>query len=146
MLCLQYRGKLSEQFGKSLKRIGAPCKVVFTLRKLKSVLPALKPTVDKSLKSGVIYQISCPRCNACYVGQTNRHFIARFKEHLRVSSPVGSHMKLCDVDVTLDSVKYLASSSKQKQLLILEALFIKDIKPTLNTKDEYRSHTLVIKI
>ena len=32
-----------------------------------------------------------------------------------------------------------------KQLLILEALFQNELKPSLNTKDEYKSRTLTIK-
>jgi len=61
MFCIQYRGRLSEQFEKSLKRIKAPCKVVFTLRKIKTPLPSLKTPIEKVLKSGVIYKINCPR-------------------------------------------------------------------------------------
>ena len=146
LVCIQYRGRLSEKFENSLKRIEAPCKVVFTLRKVKTLLPSLKPPITKALKSGVIYQICCPRCNSCYVGETTRHFIARFKEHLRASSPVGAHITRCDVELSLDDVTFLASSSREDVLLILEALFIKDLKPNLNRKDEYKSHALVIKI
>ena len=38
MVFLQYRGKMAEQFEHALKRIAAPCKVIMTLRKLKTVL------------------------------------------------------------------------------------------------------------
>jgi len=30
-------------------------------------LDHLKARVDKFLESGVVYNITCPRCNACYV-------------------------------------------------------------------------------
>ena len=41
----------------------------------------------------------------------------------------------------------IASTFKSiNYLMTLEALFIKDIKPTINTKDEYLSRALVIKI
>ena len=47
----------------------------------------------------------------------------------------------------MENVKVIASTFKSiNYLMTLEALFIKDIKPTINTKDEYRSHALVIKI
>ena len=36
---LQYGGKLTENFKKSLERIKAPCKTILTLQKLKTVLP-----------------------------------------------------------------------------------------------------------
>ena len=91
LIFIPYRGKLSENFEMSLKKLNAPCKVVFTLKKVKSLLPSLKPSVKKSLKSGVVYRINCPRCNACYVGQTDRHWITRFKEHLKKSEPFARH-------------------------------------------------------
>ena len=145
LLFLQYRGKISEHFQKTLKRIKAPCKVIFTLNKLKSNLPTLKPSVDKSLKSGVVYKFCCPRCVSCYVGQTSRHLVSRFKEHRR-SGPVAQHWKDCARELTMDDVSILCTNAKSSyQLLTLEALFINELKPTLNTKDEYKSKSLVIK-
>ena len=64
MLMIQYRGKCTEDYARALHKINAPCNVVMTLRKLKTVLPSLKPPVDKMLKSGVVYKITCPRCSA----------------------------------------------------------------------------------
>jgi len=44
-------------------------------------------------------------------------------------------------------IKILATSSKGRlQLAILEALFIREIKPALNTRDEWRDHKLSIKV
>ena len=84
--------------------------------KTETVLPSLKAPVD-----GVI------------------------KQHSRVSTPVGSHFLKCGVNLTLDNVNILATSRTQKHLTIVEALFIIDTKPVLNTKDEHKSHTLIIK-
>ena len=109
-----------------MKRIEAPCKVIMTLRKLKTVLPSLKAPVEKSLKSGVVYEICCSRCNSRYVGQSSRHLTTRIKEHSRVSAPVASHFLQCGVKLTLDDVKILATL---KHLMILEAIFINDTKP-----------------
>ena len=146
-MLLQYRGKVSEQFQVSLKKLNAPCKIVFTIKKLKTCLPSLKPKVEKCFMSGLVYKISCPRCNACYVGQTSRHLINRIKEHRR-TGPVGKHLKECATcELSMENVVILASSSKSIfHLMTLEALMINEIKPVLNTKDEYRSRALVIKI
>ena len=145
MLFLQYRGKISEKFQQSLRKIKAPCKVVFTLNKLKSNLPSLKPLVEKFLKSGIVYKFLCPRCESCYVGQTSRHLVCRFKEHRR-SGPVQQHWKECAVDISMDDVSILCTNAKSiYHLMTLEALFINEIKPNLNTKDEYKSRPLVIK-
>ena len=45
----------------------------------------------------------------------------------------------CDIEI-------LGSTTRgEKQLLTLEALFQKDISPSINTKEEYKSRTLTIK-
>ena len=145
LVFIQYRGTVSEKFKDSLKRIKAPSKIVFTIRKLKTVLPSLKTKSDESLKSRVVYQIRCPSCDACYVGQTCRHLITRIKEHAS-SSPVGSHFDQCNVKLSIENVSILTTARTITQLLILEALSIKAIKPNLNRKDEFRRRTLTIKL
>ena len=144
---VQYRGKSTEEFARSLHRCQAPCKVIMTLRKLKTVTPALKPSVEKFMKSKVVYKITCPRCNACYVGQTSRHLKTRFSEHRNNAGPVKTHFGQCDNALTEDCIEVLASTQKTEvHLITLEALFIKEIEPTINTKDEYRQRTLKIKL
>ena len=146
LIFVQYRGKLSDQFEISLKKLEIPCKVVFTLRKLKTLLPSLKPKVDESLRSKVVSKIECPCCHACYVGQTSRHLLCRIREHRRRSSPVGEHFSTCNVQLSMNDVKIIASTFRSVYyLMTLEALLINDIKPSINTKDEYRSRALVIK-
>ena len=147
LIFLQYRGKVTENFERSLKRLNAPCKIVTTIRKLRTVLPSLKAPVEKSLQSGLVYQITCSRCQSCYVGQTVRHLLTRVKEHMRAGTPVGNHFRSCDLLPTMDDVKIIAKSVRSiYHLMTLEALCIKAIKPAINTKDEFKSRTLVIKI
>ena len=57
---LQFKGKVSENFEVALRKLKAPCKVKFGLKKLKTVFPSLKPKVDVPLRSRVIYKITCP--------------------------------------------------------------------------------------
>ena len=57
---------------------------------------------------------------------------------------IKSHFKICGVVLTEDHVKILGKSKGEK-LLSLEALFINRLKPTLNSKDEYKSRTLKLK-
>ena len=147
-LSVQYRGKCSEHYARALHNIQAPCKVIMTLRKLKTVLPSLKPPVEWSFRSDVIYQITCPRCQVRYVGQTDRHIITRFKEHGNRVSPVANHFAECNVSVETDHIEILASTIKSvTHLKVLKALYIKEIRPFLNTqlKDDYGSRKLRIK-
>ena len=101
----------------------------------------------KSLKSGIVYTISCPHCNACYVGQTGRHLQTRLREHSNRKGPVKEHMAKCETDWSEDNVSILSATSQgEVHLLTLEALWIREIKPVINTKDEYRSRELTIKL
>ena len=146
LLFLQYRGKNSETYARDLRKIGAPCRVIFSLRKLKTVTPSLKPPVEKTLKSGVVYKIECPRCSACYVGATARHLTTRFKEHIQKNEAVSKHLSLCGSVVSEKDLNILSSTLRGPfHLFTLEALWIREIKPQLNVKDEYRKRELVIK-
>ena len=123
--------------------------MVMTLRKLKTVLPSLKPPVEKMIRSGVVYQIKCPRCNSSYVGQTSRHLQTRIAEHRTREGPVKKHLQICGVgkDWGKDQVEVLGSTSRGEQfLLTLEALWIKELSPSINTKEEWKSRELTIKL
>ena len=139
LVFLQYRGKPCEDYVRSLKRLGAPCKIVLTLRKLKTLMPSLKVDVEKSLRSRVVYNLACSRCQARYVGQTDRHLLTRFKEHCRPSQPYGRHIRLCGVSPNYDNdddVRVLQSTHRSiAYLKTLEALWQREVKPTINTKD-----------
>ena len=144
---LQYGGKCSESYARDILKTGVSVRVIFTLRKVRTVMPSLKEPIEKPMKSCVVYKISCPRCNACYVGQTRRHLQTQFHEHLNRKGPVKEHVANCDIDLSFDDVDILGSTPHGEfYLLTLEALWIREIKPSINTKDEFRSRELTIKI
>ena len=146
-LIMQYRGKSTEDYARSLHKSNAPCTIIMTLRKLKTMMPSLKPPVEKMMKSGLVYRITCPCCSACYVGVTSRHLQSRFKEHIQRSGPMKSHQLQCGKEITDENVDILQTSSRgENYLLTLEALHIRELRPQINTKDEYRSRELTIKM
>ena len=146
MFFVQYRGKCTEHFAYDMHQIHAPCRMIMTLRKVKTVLPSLKPPVPKMYKSHVVYQIKCPRCESRYVGQTSRQMQRRFTEHLQKKGPIKGHMGVCGVKFTQEDITLLGSTCRgEKYLLTLEALFQYELNPSLNTKEEYKSRTLTIK-
>ena len=117
-----------------------------TLRKLKTVMPSLKPEVEYKFRSGVVYHIKCPRCQASYVGKTNRHLLTRYTEHKNNKGPVKAHFSSCQVPFSLEDISILSSTIKSEEhLLTLEALYIKELSPVLNTQETYKSRTLKIK-
>ena len=111
-----------------------------------SILPSLKPSVPKMLQNNAVYQIKCSRCGSSYVGQTSRHLQQRFREHVGNKGPIKTHFIECDISPTEKDISILGKSwGGENRLLTLEALFIKEINPILNTKDEYKSRTLTLK-
>ena len=149
LFCVHYRGKPTEKLANSFRRLNAPCKVIMKTKKIKSVLPPLKPTVPKMLRSAVVYKIDCPGCDSGYVGFTSRHLQQRVREHIGKSGVVRKHIDECSPlfrGENLDKeINILAYSNSLVKLMTLEALFIKQFAPSLNTKDEFKSRTLTLK-
>ena len=117
-----------------------------TLRKLKTVLPSLKPGVDRMLKSSVVYKITCPGCQSCYVGQTDQHLQTQVMEHSQ-RHLFRTHLNDCGSTLNDDCIEILHQTARGVSYLeTLEALYIREIKPSINTKDEYRSRELIIKL
>ena len=153
LIFLQYRGKCSESYARDIRRVctdnvvnSVSCKVIFTLKKLRTVLPSLKEPVERNLRSKLVYKIKCSHCNVCYVGKTRRHLQVRFKEHLK-NGPVKAHLEKCVGGFELENVDILGSTSRgEMHLLTLEALWIREVKPYLNTQDTMRSRDLKLTI
>ena len=76
-----------------------------------------------------------------YVGQFDRHLITRFKEH-RSAQPVAIHFAGCNLVVKEEDIVILASTNKSvPHLYTLEALFVRELKPFINTQlmDDFQS-------
>ena len=58
------------------------------------------------------------------------------------NAPVNLHFQSCKQTLTEDDAVILDSHQDPTTLLSLEAVYIKRKKPILNTKDEFKSHTL----
>ena len=97
MIFLHYKGKCTEAYARALHRVKAPCNIVLTLRKLKTVLPSLKPQIEKHIRSCIVYSFQCPRCETCYVGATTRHYIYGSESicaQVRLRGNTGRHAEL----------------------------------------------------
>ena len=57
---LNYRGNPSDHFVIALKKLNAPCRVVMTLCKTKSIISKLKTPVPHMLQNNLVYKIMCP--------------------------------------------------------------------------------------
>ena len=110
--------------------------------KTKNVLTNLKTPIPVIMsQSHVVYQIKCPHCSMSYVGQTARHLATRIREHFSSGGKLKPHFDNCNIEPTNEMVKILVKAKGDK-LLTLEALYISELVPKLNTKDEFRSREL----
>ena len=147
LVFIEYRGKVTDDYCRALRKINAPCQPVLTLRKLKTVMPSLKPAVDKRVRNHIVYRITCPQCKLCYIGACTRCLDVRFGEHKRPSQPVGKHLRICNARdiISWKDVEILASTTRSEQYLFtLEALWQKEERPAINTKDEFKKHELTV--
>ena len=111
-------------------------------------MPPLKPKVPKQLESNLVYQYECSRCQSTYVGKTVRHLKTRVEEHTHDSTKtaIRKHYDTCRERLTYDNFKILYKTYRNNDyLMTIEALFIRERKPNLNTKDEFRDKELRLK-
>jgi len=55
--------------------------VYSVLKKLNCIIKKDRDKLEDIKQTGMVYEINYNDCHACYIGQTNRHFITRIKEH-----------------------------------------------------------------
>ena len=94
------------------------------------------PVAD-GLRSRVVYKFVCAGCNACYVGETCRHFSTRVRKHLVIdrASHIFRHLKdspHCRALCSADNFHVLDHASTGFQLKRKEAIPIQREQPSLN--------------
>ncbi|XP_078368997.1 uncharacterized protein LOC144652976 [Oculina patagonica] len=126
-------------------KINVTVQPVFVSKKLEQELKPkeLKPTIVNH--HCVVYSFSCNLCDADYVGYTARHLHKRIAEHK--SSAIGKHFKESHGDVNLlkeNQFRVLKKCRGKFDCLIYEMLFIKKLRPNLNTQaDSIRAKLFV---
>jgi hypothetical protein len=104
-------------------------------------LPRCQMNNNLCMTKLVVYCITCTKCGASYIGSTFRFLHLRYKEHLsQRSSPIYAHYCKCAGPLT---VSVLSSDTNIQRMRIKEALLIKQLKPSLNAKEDLlRTHIL----
>ena len=107
----------------------------------------VKDAVPVGLRTRVVYEFSCASCNACYVGETSRHFSTRVRGDLLSdrSSNVLKHLQsseFCKASCAPDCFEILDSAATRYQVKLKESMFIKWEKPDLNQQVKHINLTL----
>ena len=131
---LPYLGRFSTIAQSKIRRlVNCYChdldiKLVFTTFKLRNLF-SVKGSVPRELRSRVIYKFTCACCNACYIGETGRHFFTSVREHLSLdkSSHIFKHLlnsKRCSQSCSAVCFEILDSVPIKFQLKLKEAMHI----------------------
>ena len=148
MMKVPYAGKTGESIVDGLKKTlkrnlpnNIDCRIVQTGTKL-SARFNIKDTVSSNHLSNFIYRRVCKnkKCEESYIGETARRRIVRTGEHggkdknswIFKHSSAKKHPKAKDEDFEILGTNY----GDRRKRKLAEAMFIRDLKPTLNQKKE----------
>ena len=101
---------------------------------IKDLLVTPKDKDSITNKGGVIYRYKCDHlgCTMEYIGETGRTFGDRYKDHLRVPSPIYDYANTTNHSIQLDSFSIVDRESLDIIRTINEAMFIRVSDPSLN--------------
>lgn len=107
----------------------------------------IKKPIDKA---SVVYQISCTKCSATYIGKTQRRLIRRLEEHTTdTDSAIYQHKQQTGHEMDYANPVILDRAENDNKLKIKELLHILKRKPELNKQmnkqSEFNIKTILIK-
>ena len=123
--------------------------MVFTSKKVASFF-STKDKLPSALRSHVVYQFTCARCKASYVGQTTRHFDIRVHEHLHKKSQPSSVFKhlnenqSCHEACDESCFKIIDRDISPFRLEIKEAIHNEWIKPKINKQKQLLKLSILV--
>ena len=94
----------------------------------------------------MVYQINCKNCEASYIGKTERICNIRFEEHKKdANSALFRHKLETNHEIDFEEPKILDRASNDLKLQYKEMLYIRKLKPSLNTQENSELFTLIIR-
>src|SRR6201990_2161378 len=109
-----------------------------------------KDEIPKSMRAGVIYFYSCPKCPlGTYVGSTERMIKVRIDGHRGVShrtgnplatkefSSIRNHSVQCKANILVDDFQILGQHNEKESLLVGGCFPIKESQPKCNLGKEF---------
>ena len=122
--------------------------IFYKIRKLKNIIITNNPH-KPTCRFNVVYQYTCNlgECNSLtYIGYTEQTLEERFRQHQSVKKHIREIHNIARIKTSelLESVEILHRGRSKQELLVMEALFIADRKPPLNSQEEGRDRVLNI--
>ena len=122
---MQLRTRLVNSIESNLKF--CKLKVIFQSPCKLNLLFRYKDSLQKKIRSDIVYRYMCSNCKVTYYGKTYRHFFTRAAEHMGISnltgkrlkcvkqSAISDHLLECNCSIDFDHSDILASDAKQIQ-------------------------------
>ena len=125
MVVPYYQG-LSESIKRTYRKYGVQVHIKGGLT-IKNLLMAPKDKDPILKKSGVIYRYKSERveCDEEYIDESERTFAERFKEHLKVPSPIYNHYNTSGHNVTIENFSIVGREDQNLMRNIKKALYIR---------------------
>ena len=122
--------------------------VILKTAKLRDHVSQLKCPVPVFIRNSVVYSITCSGCDALHVGQKSELLTTRLDKHCRRGAPGRKHFETCGASSNeiRQQSRIVDSAMSVDSLLTLDALHVGDLQPEKNTKDEFRSKTLMLRM
>ena len=132
-MVLPYVKGLSE----SIKNVGKKHGIQIYFKGGNTIKSLLMTPQDKdhiTKKSSIIYRFKCKRvdCEDEYIGESSRTFGERFKEHLKVPSPIYDHHTTTGHETSLENFSIVGREDQNLIRAIKEAIYIRVNNPSLN--------------
>ena len=124
-------------------------KIVFTSNKISSFF-STKDKMPSELRACVVYKFQCAGCNACYVGETTRHYDTRVHEHLTKKSQPSSvflHLEAnanCRAASDEQCFKIIDRDTSEFRLKVKEAIHNEWLKPNINKQKKLLKLSILV--
>ena len=125
-------------------------RIYYKNRKLKNILIKNNHQQPSEDNARVVYSFSCNEigCNSSYIGYTTNKLRDRLLQHTYNGSIkdhfLMTHNKTINLQLLIDNTKVIERKPTKQELIINEALLIKDNKPAINVQSSNFSNVLRI--
>ena len=106
----------------------------------------MKDKTELFKESNVIYKINCQNYNSNYIGTTKQYLKNRISQHkssIKITNSnktaLSEHCINLDHTFDFDNTKILCKENNQYKRYILEMLYIKNSKNSINFKTDYQN-------
>ena len=132
---LQLRSRLVNSVNKTVRFCNL--KVVFRSQLKLNTLFRFNHSLNKKIRSFLVYRYTCSNCNITYYGKTYPHFFTRAVGHTGVFNLIGKQLEnikdsavsgnsvQCNCTIDFDHFDILATDVSKFNLLVKESLLIK---------------------